>query len=193
MKIGFSLSRNCFRATAPSLRAFACRRQGFSLCSRRYSFKDHWRRSRTPGPLLLAATLSPAAFIKLSEEDHEDGRSGEEQMLEASREEIEKKIPDDMHGIKRGFRSIWVFLDEYIYEPIATGLRLLHLVIIFVPVIVTVPAIWIGGRQRDRDNERIGTLWWYGFLVSSMERAGPAFIKVPILAFASSYQGLTCI
>jgi len=51
-------------------------------------------------------------------------------------------------------------------------------VIIFVPVIVAIPAIWIGDRVKDRDNERKGTLWWYGFLVSSMERAGAAFIKV---------------
>ena len=112
-------------------------------------------------------------------------------MLEASRKEIEKKIPDDMHGVKRIFRSIWVFLDQYIYEPIATSMRFLHLVFIFVPVIVTVPVIWLGRRQRDRDNERGGTLWWYGFLVSSMERAGPAFIKVPMIALTSSFQGLT--
>ena len=102
-------------------------------------------------------------------------------MLEASREEIEKKVPNDLHGFTRFFRSIWVVLDQYIYEPVATSLRFLHLVIIFVPVIITVPAIWTGKRQGDRDDERSGTLWWYGFLVSSMERAGPAFIKVRVL------------
>jgi aarF domain-containing kinase len=182
MRAGFLLSRSCFRVPAPVFRAAAYRQQQVSLLSRRYSFKDHWRRTRSPRPLLLAATLSPAAFIKLSEEDHEDGKSGEEQMLEASREEIEKKIPDDVHGIKRFFRNIWLALDHYVYEPIATSLRFLHLVVIFVPVIVTVPAIWMGKRQRERDDERSGTLWWYGFLVSSMERAGPAFIKVRIKA-----------
>ncbi|PSK42259.1 ABC1 family protein, mitochondrial [Elsinoe australis] len=50
--------------------------------------------------------------------------------------------------------------------------------VIFVPVIITVPAIWIGSRQKDKDDERSGTIWWYGFLVSSMERAGAAFIKL---------------
>ena len=178
MKAGFTFSRRRFHATAPTLRAIACRQQCFLPSTRRYSFKDHWRRSQRPRPLLLAATLSPAAFIKLSEEDHEDGNSGEQEMLKASREEIEKKVPDEIHGVKRVLRKLWVFLDLYIYEPIATGLRFLHLVIIFVPVIVTVPAIWTGRRQKDRENERSGTLWWYGFLVSSMERAGPAFIKV---------------
>lgn len=193
MKVGLLTGRSCFRATTPPLRAVAKRQQCFALCIRRYSFKDHWRRARTPRPLLLAAALSPAAFIQLSEQDHKDGRSGEEQMLEASRKEIEKKIPDDLHGVRRIFRSIWVFLDQYIYEPVATSMRFLHLVVIFVPVIVTVPVIWLGRRQGDRDNERSGTLWWYGFLVSSMERAGPAFIKVLMIALTSSYQELTDI
>jgi aarF domain-containing kinase len=99
-------------------------------------------------------------------------------MLEASREEMTRKIPSDVHGLNRLFRCAVSFVDQYIYEPVATSLRFLHLVIIFVPVVVTIPAIWFGGRRMDRDNERAGTLWWYRFLVSSMERAGPAFIKV---------------
>jgi aarF domain-containing kinase len=99
-------------------------------------------------------------------------------MLEISREEIRKKIPDDLHGLNRIFRSILFFVDQYIYEPVATSLRFLHLVVIFVPVIVTIPVIWFGSRRQDRDNERAGTLWWYGFLVTSMESAGPTFIKV---------------
>ncbi|KAK6858171.1 ABC1 family protein [Apiospora arundinis] len=44
-------------------------------------------------------------------------------------------------------------------------------------VILAVPAIWVGTRQPDHDNERSGTLWWYGFLVQAMEWSGPAFIK----------------
>lgn len=185
MKAGSIFSRRCSHATAPALRALACRQRYPLPSTWRYSFKDHWRRPQGSRPLLLAATLSPAAFIKLSEEDHEDGKSGEQEMLKASREEIEKKVPDEIHGVKRVFRKLWVFLDLYVYEPIATSLRFLHLVIIFVPVIVAVPAIWIGRRRKDRENERSGTLWWYGFLVSSMERAGPAFIKVFGLALTS--------
>ena len=99
-------------------------------------------------------------------------------MLAASRKEIEKKVPDNVHGLKRIWRTTIYVLDQYLYEPLATTFRFFHLVVIFVPVILGVPAIWIGGRVKDRDNERSGTLWWYGFLVSSMERAGPAFIKL---------------
>ena len=99
-------------------------------------------------------------------------------MLQASREEIEKKVDESEHGFLRFRHQVVLYLDVYIWEPLCTGLRFLHLVVIFVPVIVSIPALWIGWRDKKRDNERSGTLWWYWFLVKSMERAGPAFIKV---------------
>ena len=99
-------------------------------------------------------------------------------MLEMSREEISKKVPDNIHGLQRLYRTVIYVLDQYIYEPIATSLRFFHLLVIFVPVIVTVPVIWVGQRKKDKDNDRTGTVWWYGFLVNAMERAGPAFIKL---------------
>lgn len=99
-------------------------------------------------------------------------------MLEVSRQELAEYVPERLRGSKKIRRGIWRFLDTYIVEPIATGLRFLHLVVIFVPVIVTIPAIWFGARNPDRENETSGTLWWYGFLVASMERAGAAFIKL---------------
>lgn len=101
-------------------------------------------------------------------------------MLDASRKELNEHVPKALQGSKKLRRNIYFFLDFYIIEPICTGLRFLHLVLIFVPVLVTVPAIWIGARQPDRDNERSGTLWWYGFMTRSMERAGAAFIKVSL-------------
>jgi aarF domain-containing kinase len=99
-------------------------------------------------------------------------------MLEASRQEIKKEVKDDVRGWRR-FRD-WIILgvDLYFWEPLCTGLRFLHLVVIFVPVLACVPAIWVGTRVKNRHMERTGTLWWYWFLVKSMERAGPAFIKV---------------
>ena len=116
--------------------------------------------------------------MALSEEDTGDGKTPEEHMLEASRAEISKEIPEEIHGVKRGWKGLCLLVDTIIVEPIATTFRFLHLVIIFVPVIASMPLIWLGGRCKDRDNERTGTLWWYSFLVHSMERAGPAFIKV---------------
>lgn len=126
-----------------------------------------------------AVTLSPIAFVQLSEEDNGGtNQTAEGRMLEASREELVKKVSADSSGLRRAFESVVLYLELYILEPACTGMRFLHLVFIFVPVILTVPAIWIGSRQNNRDNERSGTLFWYWFLVKSMERAGPAFIKV---------------
>lgn len=128
--------------------------------------------------------LSPAAFVALSEEDTGDGKTPEEHMLEASRAEIAKEIPEEFHGFRRIWRGFYLFVDTLVVEPVATTLRFLHLVIIFVPVIATIPIVWLGRRNKDRDGERSGTLWWYAFLVHSMERAGPAFIKVQCTVYA---------
>ena len=117
--------------------------------------------------------------MQLSEKDNgATDQTAETRMLAASREEITKQVGDDEHGFQRFRHSVVLCLDIYIWEPICTGLRFLHLVLIFVPVIATVPIIWCGKRDKKRNNERRGTLWWYSFLVQSMERAGPAFIKV---------------
>jgi aarF domain-containing kinase len=99
-------------------------------------------------------------------------------MLEESRAELANHVPKPLQNSKKYRRAIYFFIDAYIWEPLCTAWRFVHLVIIFSPVIIAIPAIWIGRRVPDRDNERIGTLWWYEFLVSSMERAGAAFIKV---------------
>jgi aarF domain-containing kinase len=106
-------------------------------------------------------------------------------MLQVSREEIAKRVADDDTGLRRIRHQIVLFLDLYIWEPLCTGVRFLQLATIFVPVILTVPVIWVGRRQPEHDNERSGTLWWYGFLVQAMEWAGPAFIKVRFSFIAS--------
>lgn len=151
----------------------------------RHHFTPSWRPpvKRIPrrAPVIggvVMATLAPGAFLKLAEDSDGHGMTGEMQMLEASREEIRKVVPTDARGLSRLCQSIGVLWYHYVYDPIATGFRFLHLVVIFMPVVVTVPAIWIGRRIENRNNARSGTLWWYRFLVKAMERAGPAFIKV---------------
>lgn len=130
------------------------------------------------------AVLGTAAFVELSEKDNGGTeQTAEMRMLQASRDEIRKQVDDDDTGLRRLRRQVVLFLDLYIWEPICTGIRFLQLAAIFVPVIVTVPVMWIGKRHPDRDNERSGTLWWYSFLVQAMEWAGPAFIKVRAYPF----------
>lgn len=129
--------------------------------------------------VLAAVGLSPVVFVQLSEKENNGPKdTAEGRMLEASRQEIQKKLSDDDHGLSRVRHGIVLFLDVYMWEPLCTGIRFFHLVFIFVPVIVTIPVIWFGKRDKTRDNERGGTLWWYNFMVKSMEKAGPAFIKV---------------
>lgn len=99
-------------------------------------------------------------------------------MLEVSRAEVRKGVSADSHGLARLGERIKYLIDLLIIEPVCTGVRFLQLVVIFVPVIITIPVIYFGNRQPSRDNERSGTLWWYGFLVNEMELAGPAFIKL---------------
>jgi aarF domain-containing kinase len=117
--------------------------------------------------------------VRLSEaKDADDDRTGEERMLRASMDEAEERVPDGVHGLRRAGKIVMLWFDGYIIEPVCTGLRFLHLVFIFVPVIFSVPLIWCGARVVDRANERGGALLWYAILVNAMERSGSAFIKV---------------
>lgn len=151
----------------------------------RHRFTPSWRlpakRTARSGPViggLVMAALAPGAFLKLAEHPDDHEKTGEMQMLEASREEIRKTVPEDARGLSRVCQSLRVFWYYYVYDPIATGFRFLHLAVIFLPVVIMVPAMWIGRGVSSRNNVRSGTLWWYRFLVKAMERAGPAFIKV---------------
>lgn len=135
------------------------------------------RRAPVIGGVLMAA-LAPSVFLKLAEESDDNETTGEMQMLEVSREEIRKRVRADARGLSRLCQSLSVLWYYYVYDPIATGFRFLHLVVIFMPVVVTVPAIWLGRRLQDHNGSCTGTIWWYQFLVNAMERAGPAFIKV---------------
>lgn len=176
--LGRQCSRQgCQKAAAP----FAPTRSFTSATFIRRQFAAPRFRSRTIlwSGAASGAILSPLAFVGIANEKSGNGeQTHEEAMLEASRKELDEQVPRALKGSTKYRRGIYFFIEDYIIEPIATGLRFLHLVVIFVPVIVTIPVIWLGQREADKDNERSGTLWWYGFLVSSMERAGAAFIKV---------------
>ena len=151
----------------------------FSKSSTRSASKSSY--FRVPPPpyrtKLVLCALSPAAFIQISENEEDAGKTAEEQMLEASRRELENYVPQYFKGSKLG-RDVYFFVDHYIIEPFMTGIRFLHLALIFIPVLLTAPAIWFGTKLPRRDGERRGALWWYGYLVWSMEKAGASFIKV---------------
>ena len=141
-----------------------------------------WKRFQIGLPITgvaFCAVLTPGAFLELAAEgDDGSGKTRERQMLEISRQEIRKQVAEDAKGLERLRQTLYIYWCNYIYEPIATGFRFVHLAVLFLPVIISAPIIWCGRRVDGRRNVRSGTLWWYRFLVSSMERAGPAFIKV---------------
>lgn len=178
----YLLGRTCARGRIPpSITQLVVRRFRASTKQSSYSFQHFSNPPKHHGRILLlsAAALSPAAFVQLSEKDNGGTeKTGEGRMLAASRKEIEKHVPDEDTGLTRARHSVVFFLDLYIWEPLCTTFRFFHLAFIFIPVIITVPAMWIGARNPDLDNERSGKLWWFRFLVRAMERAGPAFIKV---------------
>ncbi|KAK8036248.1 ABC1 family protein [Apiospora rasikravindrae] len=191
MRTVYLLGRLCVRRTtaqiAPKLpRCFPPRSQQSTLSAfKQFSSSSRSRARSSHSTVLLAAAqgtlLGTAAFVKLSEKDNEPGdedQTSEGRMLEVSRNEIEKKKDDTNHGFTKLRHNLVYYVDVYLWEPLCTGVRFLQLVAIFVPVIIAVPAIWVGSRQPDRDNERSGTLWWYEFLVQAMEWSGPAFIKL---------------
>jgi aarF domain-containing kinase len=85
-----------------------------------------------------------------------------------------------------GFSSIRI-IKVYILEPISTFFRFLRLAMLFGPVILTAPMLLVGtpaASKRRRagvvvdEGERWGAVWWFGFLVRQMEKAGPTFIKL---------------
>lgn len=185
------LCRLCARSAARPRTTTALGANLRTFRSRGYR-SSHWRWSEQPRRQRYArvtlfaagnsAVLGTLAFVDLPTTDATDGEATwESRLLEASRNELKAARDDRARNepnklIKLIYGAIAVF-DKYLWEPICTTTRFLHLAVIFVPVILGVPAMWIGQRQPDNDNERSGTLWWYGFLVQAMEWAGPAFIK----------------
>lgn len=76
------------------------------------------------------------------------------------------------------------FIRTHVIEPILTVVRFLHLALLFGPVILTSPMLLVGSTKQKRPGptsapeDNWGAVWWYGFLVAQMERAGPSFIKL---------------
>ncbi|KAL7420157.1 hypothetical protein Q5752_005123 [Cryptotrichosporon argae] len=80
--------------------------------------------------------------------------------------------------------TVLVVLQTYLIEPISTFFRFIHLALLFGPVILSAPMLLVGSPPRRRHGKPVfeedswGAVWWYGFLVKQMERAGPSFIKL---------------
>jgi hypothetical protein len=163
-------------------RHFTCQNNSVTSSSSSFSF----RRKSSYRFLIGVSSAASIPIVAQSLEDdarqeQEDDLTLEQHLLDTSEEERR----DQTYGVNkersifyRCYKHIKITFLRYIYEPIATGLRFIQLVVIFVPVFATIPVVYFGARDPERDNERSGTLWWYSFLVRQMERAGATFIKV---------------
>ncbi|KAG0023962.1 hypothetical protein BGZ80_006976 [Entomortierella chlamydospora] len=87
----------------------------------------------------------------------------------------ETRKPSFRERLKQYLEDI---LDDYVLHPILTIWRFGVLAVIFLPLIVTAPALFMGERNIELDDERSGAIWWYSLLVRHMEMAGPTFIKL---------------
>lgn len=88
----------------------------------------------------------------------------------------------------RSFLSqILSFLRDNVWEPILTARRLVHLLFLFIPVLLTSPMMLVGKPEKNLGGDRWGAVWWYEFLTAQMQRAGPTFVKVRPKNFASVF------
>jgi hypothetical protein len=177
-KIPPILSKRTVRARFFYKPAFECQNYAGPSCKFRFP------RRRFLLAISAAATVPVVSKTLEDEKDEEPDLTLVQSLLDTSEDERQQQsygVNDDGSIFFGFFRHLRIAFTRYIYEPIATGLRFIQLLIIFVPAFATIPIIFVGSRDPNRDNERTGTLWWYSFLVKQMERAGPTFIKVKCL------------
>ena len=91
--------------------------------------------------------------------------------------EIQKGEPSNLKII-RILDRILDWLDNWLLEPILICKRFFHVLLLFSPIVIALPIIFIGKRYPEEHDERTGTLWWYDLVMNQMELAGPTFIKV---------------
>ncbi|KIK70717.1 hypothetical protein GYMLUDRAFT_65930 [Collybiopsis luxurians FD-317 M1] len=112
---------------------------------------------------LIPTLISSPALIPCRSEDCQDRRPL-----------ILSPFEDDLSIKSR----ILCLLRDKIWEPILTAKRFISLCFIFFPVIITSPMLLIGKPRKKYKGEGWGAIWWYNFLASRMEAAGPTFIKL---------------
>lgn len=142
---------------------------------------------------VYAQESNPESQDKKNGETEEKDKKADEPNFAPSIDELEaEELRRDRNALVRAFFKVFDTLQQYVFEPIGTTTRFIVLVCLFLPVIIAMPMLIVGrrregGRRRGRrmakkeGGERWGAIWWYGFLVKQMERAGPTFIKVSVL------------
>ena len=137
--------------------------------------------------LLLAAPLLGASVLVWRHYQREDASVkallSSERVLPLTQRNYPLSSPAEAR--RTPFSRLWNLIRKRIFEPILVSGRFLHLLALFLPVIASAPALLFGHVDPDC-GERAGALWWYNFLVTQMERAGPTFIKASVLRTGQS-------
>lgn len=118
---------------------------------------------------------------KKDDEDAQPLTREETFYMDSKKQQDQRRLPDyedSSNKVYVFFRRLLTRLEIWIWDPIATTFRFFHLSLLFAPVLLTLPIIVIGPRDKSRDNERYTAIWWYGLLTKMMERAGASFIKL---------------
>lgn len=195
----FPLQTTSFPTKTPHMRAYSRNASSLASLSSEYArHKPSGNALKTAGSLLVAVGL--ALRLNTSSADNQQEELDQHSQFAKSVEELETE-ERRLHGnvIIRWLYVVGDALHYYIIEPLGTTKRFIVLVLLFAPVILTMPMLLVGrrregGRRRGRrvpkteGGQRWGALWWYAFLVKQMERAGPTFIK--LAQWAGSRQDL---
>ncbi|KAK4056597.1 hypothetical protein OIO90_002445 [Microbotryomycetes sp. JL221] len=166
-----------------------------------WSSSNNGRTSRAFGfvalALIPAACCSPLLLDSPTDDSVNDIHHPAKPSLKTIKEAVERPDEDEflisVSSLQAEARSrtllgrtlrLW---SVYVWEPIRTTLRFVHLAVLFLPVLLASPVLLLEyvdqGRDkrrgyRKREGERGSTRWWYRLLVHQMERAGPTFIKL---------------
>ncbi|KAF7729435.1 hypothetical protein EC973_004414 [Apophysomyces ossiformis] len=127
-------------------------------------------------PALYSASFGSSATATLSLRNNKDDKTHAVPVTALDKEAPDMASSD--HRLVQLLHRLWGILDDWVLEPLLTLRRLAHIILLFTPVILSTPIVLLGSPVAKEDNERSGTLWWYDFISTQMERAGPTFIKL---------------
>lgn len=119
-----------------------------------------------------AATGLTLAFANEDEEREKTGA------VKKSENDIKNcfKHPDGHQKRENLGRAIGRYWLRWVWEPLRTYIRFIELLILFTPLLATLPVALIG--SRDQNGDRMGARWWFRYTAATMTLAGPSFIKL---------------
>ncbi|WFD23827.1 hypothetical protein MEQU1_002521 [Malassezia equina] len=180
-RLGLALARRDVVAT-PLVSRHLWRAPGIAYRGQYVGMSTHVQHRASSSPRLWAAGLATGAgilsFALLRSQGSEKNAYDQDAL----------SMPEDSSSQPSSPKprpTVGGLVFTYLIEPILVFKRFLVLAFIFIPVLLTLPLIFMGKHRVLKDKngrsikgERYGALLWYKVLVSQMERAGPTFVKL---------------